>query len=105
MPGGDPTQKNTVEVIAKAMMEVFSRTGLPEENLIDQGSVFVGCNTTYHNYLLGTDYLKTSRLYLRCYGQTELEPVPQVLAVFLTKYPTHREWDKPCSSSSMAGTS
>ena len=35
-------KKADAKAIAEAMMEIFSRTGLPDEILTDKGSSFVG---------------------------------------------------------------
>ena len=40
------------ETVAEAMMEIFSRTGLPDEILTDQGSVFMGRLTKQRYRLL-----------------------------------------------------
>ena len=48
------------ETVAEAMMEIFSRTGLPEEILTDQGSVFMGCLTKQLCRLLDVKWLRTS---------------------------------------------
>ena len=40
-PEAIPLKRVTAEVVAEAMLEVFSRTGLPEHILTDQGSVFL----------------------------------------------------------------
>ena len=48
------------ETVAEAMMEIFSRTGLPEEILTDQGSVFMGRLTKQLCRLLNVKQLRTS---------------------------------------------
>ena len=46
--------------VAEAMVEIFSRTGIPQEILTDQGSVFTGKLTRELCELLGIHHLKTS---------------------------------------------
>ena len=48
------------ETVAEAMMEIFSRTGLPEEILTDQVSVFMGRLTKQLCRLLDVKWLRTS---------------------------------------------
>ena len=48
------------ETVAEAMMEIFSRTGLPEEILTDQGSVFMARLTKQLCRLLNVKQLRTS---------------------------------------------
>ena len=48
------------EMFAEAMMEIFSRAGLPEEILTDQDSVFMGSLTKQLCQLLDVKWLRTS---------------------------------------------
>ena len=59
-PDAVPLKRVDAQNVAEGMCEIFSRTGIPNELLTDQGSVFTGklhmalCN------LLGIHHLKTS---------------------------------------------
>lgn len=59
-PEAIPLKKVTAESVAEAMVEVFSRTGIPEEVLTDQGSVFMGRLTKQLCSLLEISHLRTS---------------------------------------------
>ena len=46
--------------VAEAMVDVFSRIGIPYEMLVDQGSVFIDRLTKELCGLLNIDHLRTS---------------------------------------------
>ncbi len=55
-----PIKSVTAKVVAKGMLEVFSRTGIPLEVLTDQGSQFVGSLSKQLHENLGINKIKTS---------------------------------------------
>ena len=70
-PEAIPLKRVTAEVVAEAMLEVFSRTGLPEHILTDQGSVFVGRIINHLCHLLGIHHIRTSPYHPQSDGMLE----------------------------------
>ena len=51
-PEAVPLKKITTEVVAEALLDIYSRMGIPEEVLTDQGTQFVSaCMQEYPDYL------------------------------------------------------
>ena len=59
-PDAVPLKRVDAESVAEGMCEIFSRTGIPQELLTDQGSVFMGKLHTALYKVLGIEHLKTT---------------------------------------------
>ena len=58
-------------IVAESLVDVIAHTGIPKENLSDQGSVFVGRFNQEMSKLLSIDRLKTSPYHLQTNGAIE----------------------------------
>ena len=70
-PDAVPLRRVDAETVAEAIMEIFSRTGTPEEKLTDQGTVFVGRLMTQLCQKWGIRRLKTSAYHPQTDGRLE----------------------------------
>lgn len=92
-PDAVPLKRVDAQSVAEGMCEIFSRTGIPNELLTDQGSVFTGklykalCN------VLGIHHLKTSAYHPQTDGC--LERWHASLKAMLRKQPNRQQdWDR-----------
>lgn len=94
-PDAVPLKRVDAESVAEALVEIFSRIGIPQELLTDQGSVFTGKLTKELCKLLNIHHLKTSPYHPQTDGC--LERWHSTLKSMLRKCPeTDRqgEWDR-----------
>ena len=70
-PEAVPIRKVDAETVATAMIDIFSRLGLPEELLTDQGSVFTGRLMQQLCCRLGIQHLRTSPYHPQTDGMLE----------------------------------
>lgn len=70
-PEAIPLKSTTTDVIAEALIQVFSRMGIPQEILTDRGSNF--CSELAESFykLMGIKHLKTSAYHPQCDGLVE----------------------------------
>lgn len=92
-PEAIPLKKVDAQSVAEAMAEIFSRTGLPDEVLTDQGSVFMSALCNQMCQLLQIKTLKTSPYHPHTDGM--LERWHALLKSMLKKAQGDRkDWDK-----------
>ena len=70
-PEAIPLKSTHSRVIAEALISVFSRVGLPEEIVSDQGANLVGALMTQLYELLGINNIKTSVYHPEANGLVE----------------------------------
>ena len=88
-PEAVPLKRVDAQSVAEGMCEIFSRTGIPNELLTDQGSVFTG---KLHS-ILGIHHLKTSAYHPQTDGC--LERWHASLKAMLRKQPNRQQdWDR-----------
>ena len=95
-PEASPLKMIDVETVANALVEIFSRTGIPHEMLSDQGSNFMSATMQQLCSLLHIKKLKTSPYHpqangtlkkmLKCYSDEEAKnrdkSIPYVLVAY-----------------------
>ena len=89
-PDAVPLRKIDVATVADALMSVFSRVGLPQEILSDQGSNFMSNLMKEVLSYIQIQYLTTSQYHPQCDGMLE-----RFHATIMRKgCPARKEWDQ-----------
>ena len=70
-PEAIPLKSMTARAVATGMVEIFARTGIPLQLLIDQGSQFLGSLVTHLCRDLGIDKVRTAPYHPECNGVVE----------------------------------
>ena len=92
-PDAVPLKRVDAESVAEGMCEIFSRTGIPQELLTDQGSVFIGKLHKALYKVLGIEHLKTTAYHPQTDGC--LERWHACLKAMLRKQPNRQQdWDR-----------
>ena len=87
-----PLRTADAETVAEALMEIFSRLGVPAEILTDQGSNFCSKLMEQLHTLLGVKHLKTSPYHPQTNGA--VERFHSILKAMIRKVSTDkRGWD------------
>lgn len=93
-PEAFPLRSTTSQDVAEALVEMFARTGIPDEILTDRGSNFCGELMEQFFHLLGIRHIKTSAYHPETDGM--VERYNGTLKSGLRKYLDHfgGEWQK-----------
>ena len=92
-PEAIPLKRVDVESVAEGLCEVFSRTGIPDQILTDQGSVFTSKLVKQLCHILNIKHIKTSPYHPQSNGC--LERWHSTLKATLRKRPEkYHDWDR-----------